>query len=150
MGGRWGWKSEGLIRGWATRWRGQPLIWGHCSAYRPVSVQHFHSTSGRRRSSSSASQIQSLARTNTRSLFSLTRNYVNGMQRALGQSWPIARYRRGPVDKEMQSGSPLTPGSLCKQCGRDARDSPNHSLNRARCCCHRQTVTNTRLDTAAV
>lgn len=43
----------------------------------------------------SASQIQSLARTNTRSLFSLTRNYVNGMQMALGQRWPIGRYRQG-------------------------------------------------------
>lgn len=110
--------------------------------------RHIHGTSGRRRC---ASQIQNLARTNTRSLFSPTRSYVNGMQRALGQWWPIGRYRRGGLMiRKCKVGHLLTPESLCKQCGRDARDSPNHSLNSARCCCHRQTVTNTRLDTAAV
>lgn len=150
--GRWGWKGEGLIRGWAT-WRGKPLIWGHHLALHvasasPTNPQHLctppPNTAALVKSNASPGQ-------KTRSLFSPTRNYVNGMQRALRQWWPIGLSAGGGLlIRKCKVGHPLTPGSLCKQCGQDARDSPNHSLNRARCCCHRQTVTNTRLDTAAV
>lgn len=99
-----------------------------------------------------ASQIQGLARTNTRSLVSpACKRHAKGSGIVVAYWWLSAGGGGGgAVDKEIQSGSPLTPGALCKQCGRDARDSPNHSLNRARCRRHRQTVTNTRLDTAAV
>lgn len=123
-------------------------------AQHPVSVTDISTTAQDAAAAEhrSASQIHNLARQkNTRSRFSLTRSYVNAMQRALGQWWPIGRYRQGGLlIRKCKVGHLLTPESLCKQCGRDARDSPNHSLNSARCCCHRQTVTSTRLDTAAV
>lgn len=47
---------------------------------------------------------------------SLMGNYVNPCKGPL-DSLCYSKLSEGAVDKEMQSGSPLTPGSLCKQYG---------------------------------
>lgn len=72
---------------------------------------HFHTTSGH---CCNASQIQA-SPSQTHPILS-NRELCKPMQRPL-YSLCYSKLSMGAVDKEMQSGSPLTPGSLCKQYG---------------------------------
>lgn len=72
---------------------------------------HFHTTSGH---CCNASQIQA-SPSQTHPILS-NRKLCKPMQRPL-YSLCYSKPSMGAVDKEMQSGSPLTPGSLCKQYG---------------------------------
>lgn len=73
--------------------------------------QHFHTTSGH---CCNASQIQASPR-QTHPILS-NKKLCKLMQRPF-YSLCYSKLSVGAVDKEMQSGSPLTPGSLCKQYG---------------------------------
>lgn len=85
-----------------------------CSAHKKRAVcvhPHFHTTSGR---CCNASQIQA-SLSQTHPILS-NRELCKPMQRPL-YSLCYSKLSMGAVDKEMQSRSPLTPGSLCKQYG---------------------------------
>lgn len=73
--------------------------------------RHFHITSGH---CCNASQIPA-SPSKTHPILS-NRELCKPMQRPLS-SLCYSKLSVGAVDKEMQSGSPLTPGSLCKQYG---------------------------------
>ncbi len=84
----------------------------HRTQKRAVCVHpHFHTTSGH---CCNASQIQA-SLSQTHPILS-NRELCKPMQRPF-YSLCYSKLSMGAVDKEMQSRSPLTPGSLCKQYG---------------------------------
>lgn len=125
-------EKRGVEEGWRHVGQGKPLfrerptvvsLPSHrqttqqpCSTHKESGVcvcvhRHFHITSGH---CCNASQIQA-SPSQTHPILS-NRELCKPMQRPL-YSLCYSKLSVGAVDKEMQSGSPLTPGSLCKQYG---------------------------------